>query len=190
MLHPHGTGIVHKQTTHLLSRVGGDAPLHLGRASSSDCVALRCSSCPPYQNQKITAPSSQTFVARIGPSGDERGYMAITGEATPLITSSYQTYTTHTYTRTISDVHNTHLHTYTHTLLCVSTGRAGWGIAWYINDTLIPELVVQRGQTYTFIVYGGNNPSTPAQYHPFYITDSIEGGRLLNTAEENQVCLT
>ena len=102
MFHSHGTGIVHKKTTHLLSRVGGDAPLHLGRASSSDCVSLRCSSCPPYQNQKITAPSSQTFVARIGPSGDERGYMAITGEATPFITSSYQTYTTHTYTRTLT----------------------------------------------------------------------------------------
>ena len=67
------------------------------------------------------------------------------------------------------------------------TGRAGWGIAWYINGTLIPELVVQRGQTYTFIVYGGDNEGNSAQYHPFYITDSVNGGRLLNTKEQNQV---
>ena len=74
-----------------------------------------------------------------------------------------------------------------HPLFHVSTGRAGWGIAWYINSTLIPELVVQRGQTYTFIVYGGDDESNPAQYHPFYITDSVNGGRLLNTAEQNEV---
>ncbi|KOB77550.1 Protein Skeletor, isoforms B/C [Operophtera brumata] len=33
------------------------------------------------------------------------------------------------------------------------TGHPSWGIAWYINDQLIPEL-----------------------YHPFYISDSSEGG--------------
>ncbi|XP_015597232.1 protein Skeletor, isoforms B/C isoform X2 [Cephus cinctus] len=56
------------------------------------------------------------------------------------------------------------------------TGSPSWGIAWYINDLLIPELTVTRGQTYTFIVEGGNSPTNPARYHPLYITDSPEGG--------------
>ncbi|XP_012287850.1 protein Skeletor, isoforms B/C [Orussus abietinus] len=56
------------------------------------------------------------------------------------------------------------------------TGQPSWGIAWYINDLLIPEITVERGRTYTFIVEGGNNPTHPARYHPFYITDSPEGG--------------
>lgn len=55
-------------------------------------------------------------------------------------------------------------------------GQPSWGIAWYVNDLLIPELTVERGQTYTFIVEGGNDPANPAKYHPFYITSSPEGG--------------
>ncbi|XP_020298451.1 protein Skeletor, isoforms B/C isoform X2 [Pseudomyrmex gracilis] len=76
---------------------------------------------------------TNTFTARIGPTGAKRGYSRITG--TP-----------------------------------------SWGIAWYINDLLIPEITVERGKTYTFIVEGGNDPANPAKYHPFYITDSSEGG--------------
>lgn len=56
------------------------------------------------------------------------------------------------------------------------TGLPSWGIAWYINDLLIPEITVERGQTYTFVVEGGNDKTNPARYHPFYITDSSEGG--------------
>ncbi|XP_026469560.1 protein Skeletor, isoforms B/C-like [Ctenocephalides felis] len=56
------------------------------------------------------------------------------------------------------------------------TGHPSWGIAWYINDMLIPELYLERGQTYTFIVEGGNDRTNPARYHPFYICDSSEGG--------------
>ena len=66
-------------------------------------------------------------------------------------------------------------------------GQPGWGIAWYINGTLVPELVVERGRTYTFLVYGGNNPDDASNYHPFYITESRNGGRLLNTQEQRQV---
>ncbi|CRL05403.1 CLUMA_CG018002, isoform B [Clunio marinus] len=56
------------------------------------------------------------------------------------------------------------------------TGHPSWGIAWYLNDLLIPELYVERGQTYTFLVEGGNDETQPARYHPFYISDSDEGG--------------
>ena len=68
-----------------------------------------------------------------------------------------------------------------------SIGQAGWGIAWYINNTIVPELVVERGRTYTFLVYGGAVPADSSNYHPFYITDSVNGGRLLNTPQERTV---
>ncbi|GBL86000.1 Protein Skeletor, isoforms D/E [Araneus ventricosus] len=55
-------------------------------------------------------------------------------------------------------------------------GLVGWGIAWYVNGILIPELTLERGQTYTFVVEGGNDPENPARTHPFYITDDPEGG--------------
>ncbi|XP_028157602.1 protein Skeletor, isoforms B/C isoform X2 [Ostrinia furnacalis] len=56
------------------------------------------------------------------------------------------------------------------------TGHPSWGIAWYINDQLIPEIYVERGKTYTFIVEGGDDRTNPAKFHPFYISDSSEGG--------------
>ncbi|XP_074594209.1 protein Skeletor, isoforms B/C-like [Brevipalpus obovatus] len=56
------------------------------------------------------------------------------------------------------------------------TGIQSWGIAWWVNGKLIPEIHVQRGKNYTFIVEGGNDPSNQAQYHPLYITESREGG--------------
>ena len=56
------------------------------------------------------------------------------------------------------------------------TGHVGWGIAWYINGLLIPEINVVRGKTYTFVVEGGDDKQFAAGYHPFYITDDPEGG--------------
>ncbi|XP_035890719.1 protein Skeletor, isoforms B/C isoform X2 [Anopheles stephensi] len=56
------------------------------------------------------------------------------------------------------------------------TGHPSWGIAWFMNDLLIPEIYVERGQTYTFVVEGGDDTAQPAKYHPLYITSSSEGG--------------
>ncbi|XP_017758174.1 PREDICTED: protein Skeletor, isoforms B/C isoform X1 [Eufriesea mexicana] len=64
------------------------------------------------------------------------------------------------------------------------TGHVGWGISWYINGLLIPEINVVRGKKYTFVVEGGENPDTPARYHPFYITDDPIGGYQHKTPEE------
>ena len=66
-------------------------------------------------------------------------------------------------------------------------GRPGWGISWHVNGTLIPELVLKRGRTYTFIAEGGNDPTIPARYHPLYITNLIDGGRLQNTMDRQAV---
>ncbi|XP_017786521.1 PREDICTED: protein Skeletor, isoforms B/C-like isoform X1 [Nicrophorus vespilloides] len=66
------------------------------------------------------------------------------------------------------------------------TGHVGWGISWYINGLLIPEINVVRGKTYTFVVEGGFDPETPAKYHPFYITDDSVGGYEHKTDEEKK----
>lgn len=66
------------------------------------------------------------------------------------------------------------------------TGHVGWGISWYINGLLIPEINVVRGKTYTFVVEGGLDPEIPAKYHPFYITDDSVGGYEYKTDEERQ----
>lgn len=74
-------------------------------------------------------------------------------------------------------------------LFCQSQliGHVGWGISWYINGLLIPEINVVRGKTYTFVVEGGHDPDIPAQYHPFYITDDSVGGYEHKTDEEKAV---
>jgi hypothetical protein len=67
------------------------------------------------------------------------------------------------------------------------TGQVGWGISWFINGLLIPEVTVVRGQTYTFVVEGGQDPDRPSRYHPFYITDDPEGGYEFKTPAERSV---
>lgn len=44
-----------------------------------------------------------------------------------------------------------------------------------------------RGRTYTFVIEGGNNPDTPANYHPFYITDDPIGGFEYKNEDEREV---
>merc|ERR1712241_1037285 len=66
------------------------------------------------------------------------------------------------------------------------TGHVGWGISWYINGLLIPEIHVVRGKTYTFVIEGGQDPSQAAAYHPFYITDDPEGGYEFMTNERKR----
>ncbi|KAF6209735.1 hypothetical protein GE061_015484 [Apolygus lucorum] len=66
------------------------------------------------------------------------------------------------------------------------TGHVGWGIAYYINGLLIPEIHVVRGRTYSFVVEGGMDPNIPAKFHPFYITDDPVGGYQHKTPEERR----
>ena len=69
----------------------------------------------------------------------------------------------------------------------LTTGTAGWGISWYLNGLLIPEVTVYRGTTYTFEVEGGIDSAVQARYHPFYITDSDRGGYLAKSLQEQEV---
>lgn len=60
------------------------------------------------------------------------------------------------------------------------------GMAWYLNDMLVPVLVVERGQTYVFSVEGGDKPAQLDKFHPLYITDSPEGGFGLKSESEQR----
>lgn len=53
---------------------------------------------------------------------------------------------------------------------------ASWGIAWYLEDLLIPVVEMVRGTTYTFTISGGNTPDSNSEYHPFYLSTSSVGG--------------
>lgn len=48
-------------------------------------------------------------------------------------------------------------------------------------------MTLVRGQTYTFVVEGGQDPDRPSRYHPFYITDDPEGGYEFKTPAERSV---
>ena len=64
------------------------------------------------------------------------------------------------------------------------TGTSAWGIAWYLNDLLIPVLEMRRGTKYTFTISGGNTPQSNSEYHPFYLTTSSDGGYVQLTAAQ------
>ena len=65
-------------------------------------------------------------------------------------------------------------------------GLSGWGIALYIDNNLAPVLRLRRNVTYTFIVEAGNNATDPPNYHPFYITNSVDGGIMMNDNVEQR----
>ena len=79
---------------------------------------------------------------------------------------------------------------YNVTSSCFSPGRVGWGIAWFINGQLIPVLTLKRNVTYTFLVSGGDDPVESGNYHPFYITDDVNGGYAQLTEADRQVSLS
>ena len=119
------------------------------------------------------------------------------------------TCSTHTLTHFAPNTHNVmhipkkNTHPYTHIIIFyyvkqysqfnthTYTDQSGWGNSIYINGTLIPRLIVQRGRTYTFICETGKNPDPfvpgGGNYHPFYITDSKTGGRLTSSEIQQSV---
>lgn len=78
------------------------------------------------------------------------------------------------------------IYIYDSDLIPLCSGQASWGIAWYINGTLIPRIVVERGYTYTFISEGGQE-GEGQNFHPFYISDSRRGGFLRRSEAQQEV---
>ena len=151
-----------------------------GSSSQLRCGSeLSCSTtmtgCPGWTGLSISAPEPIVFRVTIGLSGGIRGYQSITGNV--LI-------------RHVNVICIVHTNVLTYLMVkynfCLS-GLSGWGIAYYINDTLVPVLKLRRNVTYIFIVEAGNDPNDGPNYHPFYITDSEDGGILLDTPEDRTV---
>ena len=63
-------------------------------------------------------------------------------------------------------------------------GIAPDGTALYINGLLAPELTLQRGKEYTFVIETGLGTDPKKTFHPFYITDDATGGRKMKTESE------
>lgn len=59
----------------------GDPPIHLGREPLDECqnTPITCESCPPFAPMIPQPRDGLVYEARIGPSGSDRGYMALTG---------------------------------------------------------------------------------------------------------------
>ena len=72
--------------SHFLFSLGDDPPIHLGRAPRDECtgVDVTCGGCAPFVNRHIISRENTVFELKIGPSGNERGYQAITGEDTGM----------------------------------------------------------------------------------------------------------
>ena len=64
-----------------LLHVGGDPPVQFNRAPRNQCSKQpQCGGCTdPFQPAVIEALNDTTFTVKIGPSGANRGYEAITG---------------------------------------------------------------------------------------------------------------
>jgi hypothetical protein len=129
---------------------------------------------PPWYIPAIECnePENHVYYAHLGPTGGSQGYNAITG-----------LYFLKVYKESNSKFN------YDFPYLSM-TGNQGWGVSWFINGLLIPEVTVVRGQTYTFVVEGGQDPDRPSRYHPFYITDDPEGGYEFKTPAERSVSPT
>lgn len=67
-----------------LSTTGNSLPLHFGRDPLNECyqVPIVCELCDPFAATTLQSTEDHTFSVRIGPSGSDRGYMALTGKAT------------------------------------------------------------------------------------------------------------
>jgi hypothetical protein len=61
------------------------------------------------------------------------------------------------------------------------------GTAIYVNGVLAPDLTLQRGKEYTFVVETGLGTDSQETFHPFYITDNTSGGRHIKAEREAQV---
>lgn len=57
-------------------------------------------------------------------------------------------------------------------------------LVWYVNGHMTPALQMRRGLAYSFLVNGGDDPHSPALYHPLVLrTERGDGDRILAGVE-------
>ena len=72
---------------------------------------------------------------------------------------------------------------------CIVPGIGGpFGTAFYVNGILAPDIYLERGTPYTFVVETGlgTDPETKT-FHPLYVTTDPEGGYQSKTEYERKV---
>ena len=69
--------------------------------------------------------------------------------------------------------------------LGVSPGLGG--TALYVNGLLAPDLYLQRGKTFTFVVETGIGSDPDQTFHPVYFTSDPTGGHQLKSDFEAKV---
>ena len=61
------------------------------------------------------------------------------------------------------------------------------GTALYVNGLMAPDLVLERGKTYTFVVETGIGSDPDQTFHPVYFTSDPSGGHQLKSDFEAKV---
>ena len=61
------------------------------------------------------------------------------------------------------------------------------GTALYVNGLLAPEITLQRGKEYTFVVETGLGSDLAETFHPVYFTSDSAGGRQFKTEMESRM---
>ena len=61
------------------------------------------------------------------------------------------------------------------------------GTALYVNGLMAPDLALERGKTYTFVVETGIGSDPDQTFHPVYFTSDPSGGHQLKSDFETKV---
>ena len=69
---------------------------------------------------------------------------------------------------------------------CSLSGLGTEGAAFYVNGLLTPDIYLQHGVNYTFVIETGLGRND-AQFHPMYVTTDSEGGFQTKTDYQKMV---
>jgi hypothetical protein len=154
---------------------GLDFQLEFGRVVKDNCspLASNVTVTPPVPYEIPVLKDVKEIVARIGPSGGDR------------VRIYFGLGSAHSFCSDIVLIHCCLLYfSFSFQGYSAITNSVSWGIAWYLNDLLIPVVEMRRGTTYRFRISGGNTPNSNSEYHPMYLTTSSSGGYVQMTPSE------
>ena len=73
-------------------------------------------------------------------------------------------------------------------LTYLGVGKKGEGTALYVNGILTPDIYLERGNRYTFLIEtGAGDLGNYEDFHPVYITSDSSGGHQLKPDLEAKV---
>ena len=73
-------------------------------------------------------------------------------------------------------------------VIYLGVGKKGEGTALYVNGLLTPDIYLERGNRYTFLIEtGAGDLGNYEDFHPVYITSDSSGGHQLKPDLEAKV---